>query len=123
MNNVTEFLPFLVPLVISELALLAYTLYHILTHKSYKRGNRTLWLIVVIVGMQFIGPILYFLLGYLSSVFTDAQLTAKDTLLFLGEQFKMFEVLEFITEHKILISKIERVEPSLESLFMEVVSK
>ena len=60
---------------------------------------------------------------YLSSVFTDAQLTAKDTLLFLGEQFKMFEVLEFITEHKILISKIERVEPSLESLFMEVVSK
>ena len=60
MNNVTEFLPFLVPLVISELALLAYTLYHILTHK---RGNRTLWLIVVIVGMQFIGPILYFLLG------------------------------------------------------------
>lgn len=41
----------------------------------------------------------------------------------LGEQFKMFEVLEFITEHKILISKIERVEPSLESLFMEVVSK
>ena len=63
MNNVTEFLPFLVPLVISELALLAYTLYHILTHKSYKRCNRTLWLIVVIVGMQFIGPILYFLLG------------------------------------------------------------
>lgn len=60
---------------------------------------------------------------YLSSVFTDAQLTAKDTLLFLGEQFKMFEVLEFITEHKILISKIERVEPSLESLFMEVVPK
>ena len=35
---------------------------------------------------------------YLSSVFTDALLTAKDTLLFLGEQFKMFEVLEFITE-------------------------
>ena len=33
---------------------------------------------------------------YLSSVFTDAQLTAKDTLLFLGEQFKMFEVLSLI---------------------------
>ena len=28
-----------------------------------------------------------------------------------------------IIKHKILISKIERVEPSLESLFMEVVSK
>lgn len=31
--------------------------------KKIERGNRTLWLIVVIVGMQFIGPILYFLLG------------------------------------------------------------
>lgn len=30
---------------------------------DYKKLNRTLWLIVVIVGMQFIGPILYFLLG------------------------------------------------------------
>ncbi|HIX30164.1 MAG TPA: PLDc N-terminal domain-containing protein [Candidatus Blautia stercoravium] len=63
MDNIIELLPFLVPLVIAELALLAYTLYHILTHKNYKRGNRTLWLIVTIVGMQFIGPILYFLLG------------------------------------------------------------
>ena len=30
---------------------------------SESNPNRTLWLIVVIVGMQFIGPILYFLLG------------------------------------------------------------
>ena len=36
MNNVTEFLPFLVPLVISELALLAYTLYHILLIRAIK---------------------------------------------------------------------------------------
>ena len=56
-------LPFLLPLTIAEVVLLGYTIYHILTHKNYKRGNRTLWLIVVIVGMQFIGPILYFLLG------------------------------------------------------------
>lgn len=63
MDNINELLPFLVPLIIAEFALLAYTLYHILTHKSYKRGNRTLWLLVAIVGMQFIGPILYFLLG------------------------------------------------------------
>lgn len=63
MPNLTEMLPFLIPLMIAELALLAYTMYHILTHKTYKRGTRTLWLIVSIVGMQFIGPILYFLLG------------------------------------------------------------
>ena len=58
-----EYLPFLLPLVIVEFALLGYTLYHILTHRHYKRGNRTLWLIIVIVGMNFVGPVLYFLLG------------------------------------------------------------
>ena len=63
MEKLVEFLPFLIPLIIAEFALLAYTLYHILTHKTYKRGSRTLWVIVSIVGMQFIGPILYFILG------------------------------------------------------------
>ena len=58
-----EFLPFLIPLIIAEFALLGYTLYHILTHNHYKRGNRTLWLIITIVLMNFIGPILYFLFG------------------------------------------------------------
>lgn len=63
MDNLMDVLPFLIPLAIAEFALLGYTLYHILTHKNYKRGNRTLWLIVALVGMQFIGPVLYFLLG------------------------------------------------------------
>ena len=63
MEQIMEFLPFLIPLVIVEFGLLAYTIYHILTHKHYKRGNRTLWLIVVIVLMNCVGPILYFLLG------------------------------------------------------------
>lgn len=63
MDKLMEILPFLIPLAVAELALLGYTLYHILTHKNYKRGNRTLWLIVAIIGMEFIGPILYFLLG------------------------------------------------------------
>lgn len=58
-----DVLPFLIPLAVAEFALLGYTLYHILTHKNYKRGNRTLWLIIALVGMQFIGPVLYFLLG------------------------------------------------------------
>ena len=63
MDQIIEFLPFIIPLIIAELALLGYTLHHILTHKTYKRGSRALWLIVAIVGMQFIGPIAYFLLG------------------------------------------------------------
>lgn len=61
--NIQELLPFLIPLAIAEIVLLAITLRHILTHDHYKRGSRTLWLIVAIVGMEFIGPILYFILG------------------------------------------------------------
>lgn len=63
MAEIKEVLPFLIPLVIVEFALLFYTLHHILTHRTYRRGNRVLWLIVAIVGMEFIGPILYFVLG------------------------------------------------------------
>ena len=59
-----EFLPFLIPLLIVQFLVLGYTIYHILTHDHYKRGNRTLWMIVVIVLFNsFIGPILYFILG------------------------------------------------------------
>ena len=63
MPDLKDMLPFLIPLVLAEFALLGYTIHHILTHSTYKRGTRALWLIVSIVGMQFIGPILYFLLG------------------------------------------------------------
>ncbi len=58
-----ELLPFLIPLIIVQLGLLGYTLWHILTHNTYKRWDRTTWLIITVVGMQFIGPILYFAFG------------------------------------------------------------
>ena len=58
MPDIKEFIPFLIPLAIVQMGLLAYTLYHILTHKTYKRGSRGLWLIVALAGMQFIGPLL-----------------------------------------------------------------
>ena len=63
MPDIKEMLPFLIPLVVVEFALRGYTLYHILTHKTYKRGSRGLWIAVALIGMNFIGPILYFLLG------------------------------------------------------------
>ena len=63
LHQLIEFLPFLLPLIALQFALFGYTLYHILTHKTYKRGNRTLWLIVTIVFMNYVGPILYFVLG------------------------------------------------------------
>ena len=63
MPEIKEILPFLIPVAIVEFALLIYTLRHILTHRTYRHGSRALWIIVTLVGMQFIGPILYFLLG------------------------------------------------------------
>ena len=63
LSQLMEVLPFLIPLIVAEFALLGYTLYHILTHKTYKRGSRVLWLVITLVFMNFVGPILYFLLG------------------------------------------------------------
>ena len=61
--NIGEILPFLIPLIIAQFALLGYTLYHIFTHKKYKRFDRVTWLVITVVLMNFIGPILYFVLG------------------------------------------------------------
>ena len=63
MPELMEFLPFLIPLIIVQFSLLAYTLYHIFTHEHYKRGTRAIWVAVTLVLMNFVGPILYFLLG------------------------------------------------------------
>lgn len=63
MPNVNEMMPLIIPLVIVQFVLLAVTIVHILKHDTYKRGNRIIWLIVAIVGMEFIGPILYFVFG------------------------------------------------------------
>lgn len=63
MEKFLEMLPFLIPLIIVEFALFGYTLYHILTHNTYKRGNRVFWIVITIVLINFVGPILYFLFG------------------------------------------------------------
>lgn len=59
----------------------------------------------------------------LLGAFQNARQIEKDTLIFSGGETEMFDVLTFITEHRIPVSKIERIEPSLESLFMEVTGK
>ena len=63
MDKLIEYLPLLLPLFLAQFTLLGYTLYHILTHNTYKYGSRTMWLAVTIVLMNFVGPILYLLLG------------------------------------------------------------
>lgn len=62
-TEIREYLPFIIPLVIVQFTLLGYTIWHILTHDSYKHGSRAVWLIVTLIGMNFLGPILYFIIG------------------------------------------------------------
>ena len=57
-----EFWPFLVPLIVIQLALMAVALTHILRHKHYKVGSRALWIVVVVL-VNIIGPIAYFAFG------------------------------------------------------------
>ncbi len=60
-TQLTHLLPVLIPLGILEMALTVASLIHILTHKTYKTGTRTLWIILSFV--QIIGPVLYFVIG------------------------------------------------------------
>jgi hypothetical protein len=61
MDTLIKMWPFLLPIILIELILMVTALVHILTHKTYKTGNRTIWVIVSFI--QIIGPILYFILG------------------------------------------------------------
>ena len=63
MEIMKDLLPFFIPFVIIEIGLLLYVIRHIFSHENYKYGNRIMWLIIVIVGMNFIGTILYFIFG------------------------------------------------------------
>ena len=63
LSELKEILPFIIPLIVAQFALLGYTLHHILTHTTYKRGSRAVWLLIVLIFMNFLGPILYFILG------------------------------------------------------------
>ncbi len=56
----------------------------------------------------------------LQETYATAKRTAKDTFVFSNEQTPMMGVVAFIGSKQIPIAKIERMEPSLESLFMEV---
>lgn len=57
-----ENLVLLIPIVIIEFALLIAALVHILKHDTYKIGTKGLW-IVIVVFIQIIGPIAYFIFG------------------------------------------------------------
>lgn len=57
-----EYLPFLIPLMIAQLALGIIALVHVLRHPYYRFGNKIMWGFVVML-VQIIGPVVYFAFG------------------------------------------------------------
>ena len=55
--------------------------------------------------------------------FSDAELIERDTLRIKGGNDAMRALLAFVAEEQISIRRMERIEPSLESLFLEVAAK
>ena len=51
---------------------------------------------------------------------SDSEQTAEGEITVIGGESKMLEVMSVISENKLPITKIERIEPTLEDIFMEV---
>ena len=61
-TDLTPYLPILIPLALLELTLMVVALVHVLTHSTYKTGNRIMWVLIVVL-INIIGPVLYFVFG------------------------------------------------------------
>ncbi len=59
----------------------------------------------------------------LLNAFSDMRRVEPNKTSFFEKDSTLFDVLNFISEKRIRVSKIERIEPTLETLFMEVVAK
>ena len=56
----------------------------------------------------------------LIKVFGDLRRTDQNTLTFHGSEDYFFAVMRYVAENRIPVQRIERIEPTLESLFLEV---
>ena len=62
MNDIMNQLPLVLPLIILQFILAITALVHVLRHPNYRFGNKVIWVLVVLF-VQFIGPIFYFVFG------------------------------------------------------------
>lgn len=57
-----EALPLIIPIIILEWTLAIVALVHVLKYPHYRFGNKPMWIVIVLF-VQIIGPIVYFLFG------------------------------------------------------------
>ncbi|MCG1009756.1 PLDc N-terminal domain-containing protein [Salinicoccus sp. ID82-1] len=59
--DIQEYLPFLIPLFLLQLVLMVTALIMIIRQQRFRYFNRIIWIVIVII-LNIIGPILYFVL-------------------------------------------------------------
>lgn len=57
-----EYWPFLLPLIILQFGLAIFAVIHVIKHPHYRFGNQVMWILIVLF-IQFIGPVVYFVFG------------------------------------------------------------
>ena len=66
MEELREILPvsliIIIPLAMIQIGLMIAALVHIFRHKTYRIGNRVIWVVVCLL-VNIIGPVLYFAIG------------------------------------------------------------
>lgn len=62
MEMLKEYLPFLIPIIAVELILMITALVHVIKHPHYRFGNQVIWILLVVF-IQIIGPVIYFVFG------------------------------------------------------------
>ncbi|MDY5213224.1 PLD nuclease N-terminal domain-containing protein [Intestinibacter sp.] len=62
MSDITNNLALLLPIIILEFILAITALIHVIKHPNYRFGNKAIWIIVVLF-IQILGPIFYFIFG------------------------------------------------------------
>ena len=62
MESITQMLPYLVPIIVLEFALLVYALVDLSKRKHVTGGNKIVWVLVAVC-FQIVGPIAYLVFG------------------------------------------------------------
>lgn len=62
MTTFQEILPILIPFFLIQLVLMTTALIHLFNHPNVKRGSRMMWIFIIVL-INTIGPIAYFLFG------------------------------------------------------------
>jgi hypothetical protein len=62
MESIVQMLPYLVPVIVLEFALLAFALVDLSRRKHVTGGNKLIWVLVAVC-LQIVGPIAYLVFG------------------------------------------------------------